>query len=244
MVLSVAQGVSHIRHALGGDLDEELGGSLMVLNHAGYHLVNMCTWKWLERAPVTLGTVGSQSYVDLPSDFGEAIAIDATEGLVSTIRFTTFQHLLEMRTNQVNITNFEYYGAIVWNADTSAAGGSPTARIEIWPTPVTTDSDEFTFFYRAGWVYLTEDTQYIAIPAFMEPLYIQLVRAYALGYEEEDQASMMKRVDAIYASSVYRIAMEQDARIQSNYGQLMGGAASNTVYGVNKFARSVVSGPS
>jgi hypothetical protein len=244
MVFTVAQGVAHIRHALHGDPNEDLGGSLMILNHAGLHLVNMCTWKFLERAPVTIGTVQDQAYVDLPSDFGEIIAIDSTEGLVSTIKLTTFQHLLEMRTNQVNLANFNYFGAIVWNADTSTEGGAPTVRVEIWPTPNVTDSDEFTLFYRAGWINLTEDTQYVEIPSYVEPLYIQLVRAHALGYEEEHNASMMQRLDAIYASTIYRNAMDQDQRVQNSYGPLMGGAARGAPLGVNKFSRSVVSGPS
>ena len=104
-------------------------------------------------------------------------------------------------------------------------GGRPEPRIDIWPDPTADLENALTIYYRAGWTHLNVDDVDVAIPEWLETVYIQLVRAHARGYEREDRGSMSMRVEEIYRSPHMRAAMERDAEMQPDYGPMQGGAA-------------------
>ena len=224
MALSVRMALEHIRHTLDGKLRAPLDG-LSVLNEAGEFLTSMQPWKWLERQPVTLSLVGGQDYVDLPADFRELIAYNATESLVNSFHLTSHAELLNLRTNEITVTSWNFWGAINYYADASVDRNIPTPRIEFWPTPLANDSTGLTIIYRAGWVTLENDEDVIGIPSWMHTIFIQLLRAFARGYEEEDTGSLSLRIAEIQAGPLFSVAVDRDGAVQPDLGPLEGGAA-------------------
>lgn len=104
-------------------------------------------------------------------------------------------------------------------------GGEPRARLEIWPDPGADDDAALTVYYRAGWETLDEDSHFISIPVWIQPLYIQLLRAFARGYEREDVSSLSQRCMEILAGPLFRAATRRDGMMQPEYGELRNGAA-------------------
>jgi hypothetical protein len=81
-------------------------------------------------------------------------------------------------------------------------------------------------YYRRGWQACDSDNALIPIPDWMETLYLNLVRAFARGYERETEAGFDARLAAIKAGPVYMACQLRDKEMVSDYGALRGGAAS------------------
>tara|TARA_R100000808_G_scaffold573_1_gene2943 strand:+ start:10069 stop:11025 length:957 start_codon:yes stop_codon:yes gene_type:complete len=165
------------------------------------------------------------SAVALPSDFREMISINTTSGLLKGVQLTGFQDLLNKRASNFVSTGF-HYGAIVQPTDTDVAyDGAPVARLEIWPQPDANETASLTLLYRAGWKRLTEVKDYLRLPVYCEPLFLQVIRAFARGYEEEDGGSLSARLGEVMSGPLFVAAVDRDASIQPHYGPVHGGAA-------------------
>ncbi len=181
---------------------------------------------------------------ELPSDFQELIAINATESLVNSINMVSYDQLLWLRTNQVQITNFNFYGAIS-HASAADGRGPQTPRLELWPSPQTADPSAFTMFYRAGWNSVTQDEQEISVPEWLEMLYVQFVRATARGLEEEetDEKGMQGYIQQVVASPLFAAMVQRDGMVQDTYGPLRGGAVESGVTWFDWGLHNTISGP-
>jgi hypothetical protein len=102
--------------------------------------------------------------------------------------------------------------------------GRPQARIELSSDPTADKEDALTVYYRAGWTHLNQDDDYVAVPEWLETLYLQLVRAHARGYNREDSASLSQRVAEIMAGPHYKAASDIDDQTQPEFGMVRGGA--------------------
>lgn len=184
-------------------------------------------------------------YVNLPDDFQELVAYDATDSLINSLELTDLQHLLELRTNQIEIAAWNFYGAIVWYVDVND-DNKLKSRIEIWPDPPQNNTESFTIFYRHKWKTIEDDDEILQLPAFMESTYIQVLRAYARGYEDDadDQPTMSDRLMNVASGPVFQAAVDVDGRIQPDYGPMRGGAVQSMPQGYNRFLRTTVAGPS
>lgn len=103
--------------------------------------------------------------------------------------------------------------------------GAPVPRIDIWPTPTADEVDAYKCYYRRGWKQLHQDEHEIAIPEWLETVFLLLCRAYARGYVREDVAGMNERIAAIRMGPDFQAAMERDAEMQPSFGLMQGGAA-------------------
>lgn len=112
------------------------------------------------------------------------------------------------------------------------AGGAPMPRLEIWPTPNTSERDIFLVHYRAGWAQVRSDNDVINIPTWMESLYLAIVRAFALGYERDAEADVNQRLFPLRQGALFRAARERDGMTQPYYGLMENGAARYQ-HGVN-----------
>lgn len=226
MAITIAEANRHIRHAIGGgELSPELS-HLDVLNEAGEFLFGLHPWKFLERGAATLAFVADQTYVDLPSDFREVIGYNTTEGVTGNIEMTTHQALVEMRTVGLSYS-WTTYVAVTHYVD---AAGVPQPKFEVYPTPTAADANALTIFYRAGWVRLTDDSDVIPIPDYMRSLYLAIVRAFAQGYEHDNEATVDMRLAPIVGNGrvkppLLKAAIERDAHVQPDYGMIEHGAA-------------------
>jgi hypothetical protein len=180
----------------------------------------------------------------LPPDFGDIVTIESTQSLVNSIQLTSLDHLNLMRTNQIQVAGWNYYGAIVWGkSDISTAidGGIPTARLEVWPSQTVDDHDAFTMIYRAKWEDVSSDDDFLSIPPFMELMYLQILRALATGYEEDTLASVTQRLAEVRVGPEFEACRNFDQRTQETLGPLRGGAVAR--HSSDTFLRTSGPGP-
>ena len=77
--------------------------------------------------------------------------------------------------------------------------------------------------HTSGWTDLTSDSELLRVPAYVETLFLQVLRAFARGYEEEDQGSLTARLLEIGSGPLFSTAVVRDGEIQPDYGPLKGG---------------------
>ena len=181
----------------------------------------------------------------LPSDFGSILSLHSTNSLTNSVSLTSMEHLSTLRMSSVDLSGWDHYAAVNWgqvNTSVTSLGQAPTPRLEVWPTPTAEDIDAFTLSYRADWVEVTSSSNVIAIPDFCEAVFIGIVRAMALGYEEDTTASTDQRLAELLMGPMMLAAKTRDARVQPQYGALRGGHVGGQAGG--SFLRTSVAGPS
>ena len=218
MTQTLKQLKEHVSHALGGTVSSQLSDTGIV-NEAGIHMFNT-PWIFRSRPPLNVVFESNREYAELPSDFGELIAANMKDGLVQSFSFTTFDDLLHRRRTNTGATS-HYWIAISYPIPVDTTAEVPLPRLELYPTP--TSSDEISLAYRAKWRTLNSDDDVAAIPDYAESALIALVRAFALGYEEE---SLEVRVAEVEMGPIWRRALEKDGIVQPDYGELRNGALS------------------
>ena len=117
-------------------------------------------------------------------------------------------------------------------------------RLELYPTPSTTTTEALTLYYRAGWSRVYDDRKPLQMPAYIEPLYIELLRAFARGYEEEDQGSLSTRLNEIMKGAIFAISVDRDSSVQPDYGPIRNGAAAEMHRGKQHWDFNTISAPS
>jgi hypothetical protein len=218
MAFSAQRALEIVEHTL-GTKQPQLG--LTIINDAGRELCNMHSWRFLLRPAASLNLIADQDFVSLPADFGSIISVQRAN-FPNSICLTTVDNVAQLRAlNTAMTTPYEWQAALSSRQD--AAGGAPTDVLELWPTPAVTDPDGITLYYRAKWMELETDTDYAAIPVELETLYGEMVRAFARGYEEEDQETLSERVARIMMGPIYLSAKKSDGRKQRYWGVPRGG---------------------
>ena len=122
---------------------------------------------------------------------------------------------------------------VVSPVQTSGPGGAPRPRLDLWPTPGADKVDGLTAYFRAGWRFIRGDKDAISVPAFMEPLYLQMVRTFALGYERDSEADIARRLGAIRGSTMFKDVRTRDAQLHPTYGPILHGSAAAELSGVS-----------
>ena len=157
--------------------------------------------------------------IALPSDFRDLVGISASNSLLYGIRQTSMAEILHNRTTTFDVSSsWQFLGAINYVGDT------PTAQLEVWPTPESNETGVFTMVYHSDWVRQTDDTAIVKIPTWMQSLYLQTAINFARGYVEEDEAGLDARLAQIHGGPIFRAARMRDGVTQRYYGALRGGA--------------------
>ena len=214
MAITASQLIAQARHAVGGALSGDIGGGLAIVNTAGRFMFSVHSWRNAERATTSLSFTASQSYIALPTNFGEIISLESAQGSLRPVEMTTLEGIL-MRRQWTTLGDFGSVYAAVSHT------GTATPQLEIWPTPSASESNALTMWYRAKWVDITDDATLVPIEGFLEPLLVALVRAFARQYEMDDMGAVAAAVEGpeMYA------AKRADGVRQRNMGPLQGGAA-------------------
>jgi len=218
MALTVLDAQGHIEHALGGPL---VGiSNRRVLDEAGRKLYGLADWNFLKRASTTLDFTSGQNYIELPATFGEIVTLEYTSGSSNRVMQTTLSEIARYRSVLAAIPGYILFTAVNYQV---GSDGVPVPRLEIHPTPqTTTTTGALTMFYRAGWVDLANSDQtFIPIPPWMEALYIQIVRATAWGYQNEDMGA---RIAQVMNGPDWLAAVQYDRKRQWSHGPLRNGA--------------------
>ena len=104
MTLSAQACYEHVRHALGGTSSLDRNA---ILNQTQRLLTTLHPWKWLDRT-TTLGLTNGQSYINLPSDFNQLLAYGPYAGTTISLKLTSLQDIVEMRSANATDTGFGY----------------------------------------------------------------------------------------------------------------------------------------
>lgn len=220
MTLTVTDVASHIRRRLDGEPSIPV---TTLINWAGRHLFAMHDWNFTVGRSVTLGTYAGQSLIRLPSDFSRFIAFEPS-GTFTASFLTSHSQLLALRTSTVTVQGLSYWCALTFQSDVETNAQVP--YLDVYPTPSETDTDVFVMYYQSGWVDVAKDSESLALPPFMELLFLEVVFAVAQAYDEHDLGMLSERVTLIQASALFAAAVHEDGARQDELGPL-----ENTVGG-------------
>ena len=188
------------------------------------------------------GTI-NHDYFALPSDFQSMVGIQASDSLTREFEEVSPQQLQELRSNPIQSTSWFYYGAI----SHSHEPGAVVPLIELYPTPGSEELDFLTIWYRAQWAELTDDTTKLTIPEWCLNYYLQVLRAFARGYEEEDVMSLTQRLTEVAhpRNPIGMAPKRRDGSVRVSLGPTRHGALA-MVAGQNtiNFLRTPVQAPS
>lgn len=226
MSVSAAQLIEQAEHALSGPTALPV---LQIVGEAVDYVASMHAWNFLKRPSIALASVAGQSYLALPSDFGEVLGVQVSGSTYANMVMTDPATFLGLESGALNETGWAYWTVIESAAGSS--GGAPTLRLAIWPAPSATNASFALLRYRATIPRPTSDNDLIAVPSYVESLLFQVVRCFALGYEESDAGSADARLAEVMLGSIYMNAKRRDGRSQWRYGRFQNGAASSVTYG-------------
>lgn len=239
MALTLQQLEDQVELVWGSEHDGRLSMA-DVVNEAGRYLFDMHSWSWRKRPVASLDFVANQPYMTLPEDFGfgEVISLTMADAVLYGIQPATLPEIEEWRQSSLSTSGYLYYWALSYPGQITSTDAPSFPRIELFPTPSASESDAAKLSYRAGWRTLTAGQDVASIPAPMDALLINIVRAYAA-----DRAMTLTRpresfptLDAIEQSALLNSLKRGDGARQSNLGQSRGGVLQRPVgtdYGWN-----------
>lgn len=220
MAITKAQAESHVTHAVPGYAHPL--GVLFAVNAAGRALISMHAWSWLLRPPAAVDLVAGQEHAALPADLAalESVEIDrsvagAPSGLAA--RASTVREILARRSGRRPAS-----GELLW----AVAWSGSTPRLELHPTPAASAAGALLVAYRAGWTEIASEADGatdLALPAFCEQLYLEILTATARALDEEDVAGLDARLEPIRAGACLQAARRRDGGVQTEFGPIEGG---------------------
>jgi hypothetical protein len=186
------------------------------------------SWGWLERKEWTLTIGAGATYVTLPPDCASVRTVVAASGSVAYI--ANYVAFVERKTRgNASCTLLSPY----FEAD---ADGRPIARLAVYPSPSAAITVKAAG--RMRWPGLTGEVgERDAIPLppalpIFESLYLEFLRAVALGHTRVDSRTRQGELALVYAGPVYAKAKSEDARLFPRLG-----GVRNTAIDVARQAR-------
>tara|TARA_R110002012_G_scaffold72122_2_gene184556 strand:+ start:486 stop:1184 length:699 start_codon:yes stop_codon:yes gene_type:complete len=228
---TLTQLISHVEHALGGTPASQLS-SKDIVNQAGRHFYSY-QWNFRLRGPLDVTMSANSSTLELPADFGELVNIFMKDGLTDSIRLTTIEEVVRSRNTSISVGS-NYIASIVW-----PIGGDKYSKpplLELAPTP--NSSDVVTLSYLTSWQDMGDESGNAPVPSYAEAALIQTVRAFALGYEEENMAQRLMEIEK---SPLFVKALAHDGLVQPHYGPLKNGVGS--MYGDRRLPFDTIANP-
>lgn len=160
--------------------------------------------------------------VMLPTDF-DLMQIEASNcppNMVIPPQFTTPDGMLSLRSWGTAGNSCGFW--LLLRHVRTTSGGQPVPRLEVWPKSDTAEQS-FTIFYRGGWHEPATDSEVLTIPGWLNDVYIELLKAVVMGHEEPENGSVMARVDAVKASTIWLDAVLRDGAAQPEHGAYRNG---------------------
>lgn len=164
----------------------------------------------------------ARSRVPLPPIVAQVIDAEPTDSSTYGLTFLTSESINQYRTAiGQNITNYWY--ASVVQAPHDLAGGNVGLAVELWPAPSATIANGLTLFVRKGWDHPQTDTTKLKVPEWIEPLFLQVLRAYALGFEADEIDTVDVRIERLRNSRMFMEMTRRDGSVQPYTGLIRGG---------------------
>lgn len=180
------------QHATGKSTFGSGTTSGQIVNRALEYVVQSAQWSW-RIVKTTLAVASGTGQIDLPSDFGEIVAISgaASPYLLKRFRPVGQRDLDYLRAmsalisaDTVNLTTKTIVGYAVTAKAPGAVTSSPIRQLELAPTPSTNTSACINLTYAKLLPTLSGDTDVPAMPTGYQDLLFQVVRGFAYVTEE------------------------------------------------------------
>jgi hypothetical protein len=121
----------------------------------------------------------------------------------------------------------------------------PVPVLEVYPTPTADKENAFTLYFRGGWSQPLVENDALAIPVWLEMLFLEMLRAVARGTYEEDEGTISERLAAVVNGPVFLSARKRDLAISPpDIGPLRNTAISMANVTSYRGLRSTVADPS
>lgn len=193
-----------------------------IANEAGEWLYSLEDWNSLARPLAELSLVADQGWIDLPADFGRMVGdrITTQTGFGHRIALGTMDEVREARSSAPG--GIAFVGCIV-HTGPALAGPRSLARLDIGPVPTQSAASAFLIAYQAGWKEVSDGSDHILVPSWMQSVYVAAATAFVGGREHEEDGSVEDRLDRLVASSLMVALRNRDLSIQTSFGELRGG---------------------
>jgi hypothetical protein len=179
----------------------------------------------LSAVDLSTGDISWQMFpetIELPHDLRDIVSIQSSsQATILHFVLTGLDEIARRRgASAITMSPALYYAAVVYS------GTPPVPLLEIWPSPSSNQNGVLRLFYRARWQQLYSDSDMVNIPEWMESLYVWIARAYARGYEREDEASLHARLQEIVQSPIFEATKLSDGATQPSFNRPRGGGAT------------------
>lgn len=218
---------SGIEHALNGPASHAFE-AITLINLAGQHLVGMNRWEWCKRRSTRLNLVAGRTMIDLPDDFAGLDSLQTIDNTSLAVRLVSQQEMLALKAQQVSLPASVFFVAEAYIDDDNDPQRRNTPALEVFPTPEQSVDGFFTMTYRGGWPQVTNETpQETVLPlpndGSCDALFLTILRAFARGFEEDDQRSLEQELERVAQGAVFRAAKSADIRRFEFRGTLQNG---------------------
>ncbi len=225
--LTVADYLLRMKQAI-GNANPSTGFTLLdVLNEAVQYVFTYNNWSWRERPPALCNLVATQTYVSLPSDFGNGGELDAVASIwspITVVHITSVAEIARLRGLPL-YNSLEFYVAVSFPTQASVTTAPPQPQLEVWPTPQASITGAFRIVYRAGYVTLTSNTQVPNVPPEFTAALTLTARAMTLRYESGSDNPQALAEFAAANAELDRLK-DNDGLSQSDMGHISPGAAA------------------
>ena len=228
-MLTVKQAIdSGIEHALNGPSSHAFE-PLSLVNLAGQHLIGMYRWEWCKRRGASLNLRAGRDMIELPDDFAGLEAIETIDNTSIAVRMVSQPELLQIKAQQVMLPSSVFFVAEAYVDDDNDPQRRNMAALQVFPTPESSMDGFFTINYRGGWPPVTNEMpQEVALPlpndGSCDALYLTVLRAFARGFEEDDQRSLEQELERIAQGAIFAAAKASDLRRFEHRGRIRNGA--------------------
>lgn len=194
-----------------------------IVNDAGRYLFAMHEWSFRSRPEsLDLDFVSGQEYIELPPDFDSVVSIEASDSLESVVHQTSLSGISRLRESVVDDVS-RYFVSLAYPTQESMLTGAPAARLEIWPTPTTSQQSAMRLVYKAGWTELFDDNAVPNIPVKFEALLRKCCEAFAKDQDNDD----MEAIELLERSTYLRRMKQSDGMDQYDIGSPVGGIVTH-----------------
>ena len=218
-MLTVTQCADYLIRRLDGEPSVPV---ITLCNQAGSYLADMHNWSWLVRPAAKLNLVEGLEYIALPSDFGKIYGQPkpTTISSVVSLQLVSMEEYLRYRQDYFDGGPL-YMATTVYAKDPDNVYGP---KLQIWPVPTESKQDAFRLPYLAKWTDVTNDTEALALPPWVEYFYLVILFAFAQGYDEHDVAPLSQRLAILQQSPEFMNLKKRDGGSQPFIGRIRGGA--------------------
>lgn len=222
MVLTVSDVARITEHALRGK--PTFFEMMQLVNVVGQELTNGHEWCWMDSATLDLDTVADQNFIVIPDTVRRVIALQVKDSRTHYRVWSSPEKVLNLRQSHTGIPNGFH---VAMSHHVTAGGGAPVRVLELWPTPAGSTVGFFVLWHQAQWVDVDGANDEISIPKWLEPLFLECCREWALGWMYPESGSPAQRITELKKTSVYRGAQSTDGALIGQLGRIENGAASD-----------------